>query len=607
MDKAVLDRYKNDPAWAETIKLYSGLFDSGNDREQFIVNLAESDVLLASECKNSSTVEESSISDSIEEKCQSILLRPNEPENFSNALKALANINKNNLIKEFIQSVKPDKIEFLRNVMSILPYDKSSLELLILILNSNPQSYIKTFLNILTNLERESIYLERESIEVIFKLLLTDNKIKVKYALQFYRLNLNFINPLSYTEEAEAKLIYFDEFQDLIDWVNIFELKIKYKDVILHLIEQNDSVKGYYTALSLMESLTEKEKLFILNKLNESKNLKNQILLFIYINVNYNYRLHFRNYRDFKTKINTNVLKAYDEFRKAFSKLYQKAKTNEFIKSLKIGKEIKLHYVSIRKHNHILSSNISPVSFILPFEETDTLNRFHKNQRYKVRIIFIDYERNNVYVSINQLGVKAITFNQKYLREINTEDIVRCRIMQRFENKTTVFIYGYSKKQKAVIYRNKEYFEGVTQLEAKVINIKNNLIILEPLKLISSSSSVSSSLTPLSSIKENKVSDWVKIIEYLQRYSVNDVLDLQIFNTQIAYILDKKIKQFFTSPKWLANTLCNLGYLSFEAGKYTVIKNFETELKDTLRNQLFEDKLSNNNAAKELTQVNDYK
>jgi hypothetical protein len=179
--------------------------------------------------------------------------------------------------------------------------------------------------------------------------------------------------------------------------------------------------------------------------------------------------------------------------------------------------------------------------------------------------------------------------------------------MQRFENKTTVFIYGYSKKQKAVIYRNKEYFEGVTQLEAKVINIKNNLIILEPLKLISSFS-VSSSLTPLSSIKEKKVPDWVKIIEYLQRFSVNDIIDLQVFNTQIAYILGKKITHFFTSNKWLIKSLCNLGYLSFEAtGKYTVIKNFETELKDTLQNQLFEDKLGSNNEAKDVTQVNEYK
>jgi hypothetical protein len=586
--------------------LYSGLFDSENDREQFIVNLAESDVLLASECKNSSTVEENSISNSIEEKSQSILLKPNEPENFSNALKALANLNKNNLIKDFIQSVKPDKIEFLRNVMTILPYDKSSLEILILILNSNPQSYIKSFLNILTNLERESIYLERESIEVIFKLILTDNKIKAKYALQFYRQNLNFINALSYKEYAEAKLIYFDELQDLIDWKNIFELKIKFKDVILHLIEQNDSVKGYYTALSLMESLTDKEKLFILNKLIESKNIKNQILLFIYINVNYNYKLHFRNYRDFKTKINPNVLKVYDEFRRAFSKVYQNSKANEFIKSLKLGQEIKLRYISERKHNHILCSSNSPVSFILPFEETDTLSKFHKNQLYKAKIIFIYYDKYKVYVSINQLSVKTISFNQNYLRDINTEDIVKCRIMQRFENKTTVFMYGYSKNQKAVIYRNKEYFEGVTQLEARVINIKNNLIILEPLKLITSASDATN-LIPLSFIKEKTVSDWDKIIEYLKRYSVNNQIDLQIINAQIAYILDKKIKQFFTSNKWLVSALCNLGYLFFEKGKYTVIKNFETELKDTLKNQLFEDKLSNNNAAKDLTQVNEYK
>ncbi len=47
MAKINLDKYKSDPAWSETIKLYSGLFDSRNDREQFILNLAESDVLLA--------------------------------------------------------------------------------------------------------------------------------------------------------------------------------------------------------------------------------------------------------------------------------------------------------------------------------------------------------------------------------------------------------------------------------------------------------------------------------------------------------------------------------------------------------------------------------
>ena len=50
MDKAVLDKYKNDPAWAETIKLYSGLFETDIERKDFILELAETDILLATEC-----------------------------------------------------------------------------------------------------------------------------------------------------------------------------------------------------------------------------------------------------------------------------------------------------------------------------------------------------------------------------------------------------------------------------------------------------------------------------------------------------------------------------------------------------------------------------
>lgn len=50
MDKTVLDKYKNNPAWVETIKLYSGLFETDNERKDFILELAETDILLATEC-----------------------------------------------------------------------------------------------------------------------------------------------------------------------------------------------------------------------------------------------------------------------------------------------------------------------------------------------------------------------------------------------------------------------------------------------------------------------------------------------------------------------------------------------------------------------------
>jgi hypothetical protein len=56
MDKTVLDKYKNDPAWAETIKLYSGLFETDNERKDFILELAETDILLATECSKTELI-----------------------------------------------------------------------------------------------------------------------------------------------------------------------------------------------------------------------------------------------------------------------------------------------------------------------------------------------------------------------------------------------------------------------------------------------------------------------------------------------------------------------------------------------------------------------
>jgi hypothetical protein len=56
MDKTVLDKYKNDPVWAETIKLYSGLFETDKERKDFILELAETDILLATECSKTELI-----------------------------------------------------------------------------------------------------------------------------------------------------------------------------------------------------------------------------------------------------------------------------------------------------------------------------------------------------------------------------------------------------------------------------------------------------------------------------------------------------------------------------------------------------------------------
>lgn len=65
MDKIVLDKYKNDPAWAETIKLYSGLFDSKEERENFIIDLSQGDTSLATDCELSSITRNSTTTENV--------------------------------------------------------------------------------------------------------------------------------------------------------------------------------------------------------------------------------------------------------------------------------------------------------------------------------------------------------------------------------------------------------------------------------------------------------------------------------------------------------------------------------------------------------------
>jgi len=65
MDRSVIEKYQNNPLWSEVIKLYSGLFSNEDDRSEFVLDLAESNVLLAAQCKNTSIEEETNISEII--------------------------------------------------------------------------------------------------------------------------------------------------------------------------------------------------------------------------------------------------------------------------------------------------------------------------------------------------------------------------------------------------------------------------------------------------------------------------------------------------------------------------------------------------------------
>ena len=80
----------NDPKWSEVIKLYSGLFDTQSERENFIINIADSDILLAAECKSSSIENEAEILDRLNYKITSLTYE--SPSEEAKALLALLEI-----------------------------------------------------------------------------------------------------------------------------------------------------------------------------------------------------------------------------------------------------------------------------------------------------------------------------------------------------------------------------------------------------------------------------------------------------------------------------------------------------------------------------------
>jgi hypothetical protein len=85
-----LKKVTNDPKWSEVIKLYSGLFDTQSEREDFIINLANSDILLAAECKSSSIENEAEILDRLNYKITSLTFE--SPSEEAKALLALLEI-----------------------------------------------------------------------------------------------------------------------------------------------------------------------------------------------------------------------------------------------------------------------------------------------------------------------------------------------------------------------------------------------------------------------------------------------------------------------------------------------------------------------------------
>lgn len=139
MYRNLLDKHKDDPSWAEVIRLYSGLFDTQDERENFIIDLAETDILLAAECKTSSIEEEFFLMNNLTNLCQ------NNNQNFVDA---------EITAKIFLSLIEIDKlteiVQILSNVKVFNKIHKDSLEYFV---KSAREEQLINFLEIVINLD----------------------------------------------------------------------------------------------------------------------------------------------------------------------------------------------------------------------------------------------------------------------------------------------------------------------------------------------------------------------------------------------------------------------------------------------------------------------
>lgn len=124
MAKILLDKYKNNPVWAETIKLYSGLFDANVEREVFLSNLIESDIILAVECESASVKDEVNIQNKIVSVAENHLIYGNNNNNIP-YLVALAKLNQLDQVFSYTYRINPNNN--FKNIVKQL-FDKTTLE-----------------------------------------------------------------------------------------------------------------------------------------------------------------------------------------------------------------------------------------------------------------------------------------------------------------------------------------------------------------------------------------------------------------------------------------------------------------------------------------------
>ncbi len=612
MDNNLLEKHKNDPAWAEVIRLYSGLFDTQQEREDFIIDLAETDILLAAECKTSSTDDETNLNDILFNKCNELAKNKDYENNLSilNPLLALFELNRIETLVGFLGNIPKRNIRVFNQVIKQIPKNEKSKKVLIIILLSNPAYFISAFLDSIKVFENENIVLSAEEINNIFQEIVIKEDIKSKYLLQFIKkYNSNIKKIENYNLYGEKHLFKIRNYEDLKYLIKIFDLGINIHELIYQLLETKKNNKIYMLLQSLQE-MTIKAKIVFLTSMIESKD-KNLIAgAYLYINHNPIISKNFKNIEIVKCEINYEYLISQRIFYKIHNALLNKIdNASKFRPKYEVGDNIKLYYSNTGLRHHFFnlkaSNHRNLYTFLMPFNEaSEDISNLNKYALINARIIHIDNKKNVIYISNKQLYIKNTFFDFDYIDVVKIGDIVDCRIGKRDEKKSTASIIGINKNQKAVLSAEKWILEGITKVEALVHEIKNNIVYLTPIRFDfeNNHSKIENGHKSITKITTKRITIFERFKEFLtDRLKVGYTFLFSAFNSQIGLLTKKNIISLFPNKKWFLLFLIENGIIekipnvnNVEGGKYIVVREVESQLFDDLKEKLLSEDFSSN-------------
>lgn len=597
MKNDLLDKHKNDPTWSEIVRLYSGLFDTLEERENFILDISNTNIFLAAECKNNSFELQEEIQTKLTEKAVAQLNKNKYSEALSiSAFFALAELDRFDLISELLQNIRKSNIPLIQGLLRSLPETTDGQKILLTSVFLKPEFFISVFFSLAEKFEQKQLIFSVEVINNLFSVLI-ENKLNCNKILFFIEKYFNKLICIEkYKEYAINEIGNIQGYTNLRKWLKYFNLELPLNKLTQILI-QNASPRSLFNILNCFDDLLEFEKIDFLNQILVSEEIGIQALFMILLHKNriqktkLKDKMLFNKYSSILNNTDSSKFKEINEY-KIFIKEYSKIKTKlsafNIYENVEIG-DILTITINSERINHYTAFphdyKLRFATYLIP--KTETQIESPEGKTCESVIIHINKLEKKIFLSSRQVGIPKheLTFREEYSSMVNIGDIVDCKIGMRFDTKVYVRIVGAPKQTKAVIQgENNLIPNGVNSLKAKIISLKGSVFYMSIKGLnteIENSKSIFSELSVgIMALKNNKKIGILQKFLFIinDRIKPNTDFTIESFHSLIGAVSGQRINDLFPSKYWLINILSDNFYICLIENKkrtYKLLKSVD--------------------------------